>query len=175
MSLGLVALLICALCASAGATPPAQTGPAEAPTAGDSPPVAPSDTPSHDDAPQEDVAAASESVPQDDDEDAGASQEDATATTEAVPEDEQPPLPDDEAATATSAPSDYAWGGIIIPTITYNSTDGLGFGAGAQVFDRARGQSFGYRYRLTLSTFWSPPATTHPTTPSWSAKHDTRG
>jgi hypothetical protein len=156
MSLGLVALLTCALGASAGAPPPATSGPAEAPTAGDSPPVTPSDTTSHDDAPQEDVSAASEPVPQDDDEDAeGASQEEATATTEAVPEDEQPPLPDDEAATATSAPSDYAWGGIIIPTINYNSTDGLGFGAGAQVFDRARGQSFGYRYRLTLSTFWT--------------------
>lgn len=51
--------------------------------------------------------------------------------------------------------SAYVWGGLGVPLVNFNTTDGLGFGLGAQLFDRKRGTEFGYRYRLTVSTFWT--------------------
>lgn len=49
----------------------------------------------------------------------------------------------------------YVWGGIGLPTFNYNSTNKLGFGAGAEIYDRKRGETYGYRYRLSASTFWT--------------------
>lgn len=57
------------------------------------------------------------------------------------------------------ARSRYVWGGIGVPLVNYNTTDGLGFGAGFQVFDRPRGLEHGYRDLLTVSTFWTTRGT----------------
>lgn len=51
--------------------------------------------------------------------------------------------------------SKYVWGGIGVPLVNYNTTDGLGFGAGFQIFDRTRGTEHGYRNMLTVDTFWT--------------------
>lgn len=90
---------------------------------------------------------------------------------EAPPADEAPPVeqapaPETEPAANQTKPladepapgrkrSAYVWGGIGVPLVNYNTTDGLGFGLGGQIFDRRRGTDFGYRYRITLSTFWT--------------------
>lgn len=69
-----------------------------------------------------------------------------------APEDEEPAA---DVADAKSENPEYGWGGIGLPLVNYNSTDGLGFGAGAEVYTRKKGDDFGYRDKLSLSTFWT--------------------
>jgi hypothetical protein len=56
---------------------------------------------------------------------------------------------------ADPPPPRWRWGGIAIPTLKYNSTDGLGLGAGLELYERRADGAQGYRYRLSLSTFWT--------------------
>lgn len=63
--------------------------------------------------------------------------------------------PDGEAPADPLEPPKYRWGGIGLPLVSFNSTDGLGFGLGAEVYDREVGKGSGYRNRLSISTFWT--------------------
>lgn len=62
-----------------------------------------------------------------------------------------PPL----APPPTRAKKPYLWHGIGLPYVYYNTTDKLGFGIGAELYDRKRTDSYGYRYRLSISTLWT--------------------
>lgn len=75
---------------------------------------------------------------------------------EATPPAAATPVPE---ADATPERVRYEWGGIGVPLVNYNTTDGLGFGAGAEVFTRPAGTDHGYRDRLSLSTFWTTRGT----------------
>ena len=72
----------------------------------------------------------------------------------ALAEDDVVPPPEDPLPTVAPK-SDYRWGGVIVPLVNYNTTDGLGFGVGGEFYDRRRGQDSGYRNRLTPSVFWT--------------------
>lgn len=41
------------------------------------------------------------------------------------------------------------WFPLLLPAIGYNSTDGVGFGVGGEVYSRPPGQAYGYRWKLT--------------------------
>lgn len=75
---------------------------------------------------------------------------------------EATPTPSTAAEAEATAPEDeprerseYKWGGIGLPLVNYNNIDGLGFGVGAEVFDRRRDQDTGYRYKVSVATFWT--------------------
>ncbi len=71
-----------------------------------------------------------------------------------------PEVPGDVLADpAGKPPSKFVWGGIAVPLVNYNTTDGLGFGAGFQIFDRKRGLEHGYQDLLTFDTFWTTRGT----------------
>ena len=72
---------------------------------------------------------------------------------------EPAPVEPAPAEPAGKAPSKFVWGGIAVPLINYNTTDGLGFGAGFQIFDRKRGLEHGYQDLLTFDTFWTTRGT----------------
>ncbi len=46
-------------------------------------------------------------------------------------------------------------GGIALPLVNYNTTDQLGFGAGAELYTRQRDDEYGYIYRVSVATFWT--------------------
>ncbi len=76
-----------------------------------------------------------------------------------TPADTSPP-PAAASAAQTDGPEEpeevrYRWGGLGLPLVNYNSVDRLGFGAGIDLYDRATDQDYGYRYRLTVSTYWT--------------------
>lgn len=68
-------------------------------------------------------------------------------------EPEAAPEVDDDAEAKPLKP--YRWGGVVVPLIDYNSTDGLGLGLGVEVFDRKRGLDHGYRNRISFWTVWT--------------------
>jgi hypothetical protein len=79
---------------------------------------------------------------------------------DAPPPAEAPPaLPAAEATVdappATLQRSPYKWGGVVVPLVGFNTTDGVGFGLGGQIFLRKRELDFGYRDMLTLQTYWA--------------------
>jgi hypothetical protein len=76
-------------------------------------------------------------------------------TTETIPPANPPTLSDAQLTPPGRPKKPYVWHGIGLPYVTYNTTDKLGFGVGAELYDRKRGESFGYRYRLSLSTMWT--------------------
>jgi hypothetical protein len=51
------------------------------------------------------------------------------------------------------APARGSWGGIVLPLVAANSTDGLGFGLGGEVFHRHAGQVDGYHFKVTPSGY----------------------
>lgn len=53
------------------------------------------------------------------------------------------------------APVSYRWGFVPLPLVNYNDIDGLGFGAGVEMFRRRTDQTSGYEDRLSASTFWT--------------------
>lgn len=60
----------------------------------------------------------------------------------------------------SSAPPDkprkpYAWHGLAIPYVYYTSVDKFGLGVGAELYERKRGDAFGYRYRLSVSSLFT--------------------
>lgn len=63
--------------------------------------------------------------------------------------------PDDADPPADPSATPYAWGGLALPLVNVNTTDGLGFGVGAELYNRRREQNFGYKYRISISTFWT--------------------
>jgi len=65
------------------------------------------------------------------------------------------PAGDEAAGEEAPAKPVYRWGGIGLPLVNYNTTDKLGFGLGAEVYDREVGGGGGYRNRLSISTFWT--------------------
>jgi hypothetical protein len=80
-----------------------------------------------------------------------------------APEPEETPqaeAAEPEAAPETEAPTgkkerSYMVGGLGLPLVNFNTTDGLGFGVGAEIYTRPKDQPFGYRYKFTVSTFWT--------------------
>ncbi len=49
----------------------------------------------------------------------------------------------------------YRWGVVPVPLLNFNRVDGIGFGAGAEIYSRLAGQSVGYRDRISVSTYWT--------------------
>lgn len=71
-------------------------------------------------------------------------------------DEEAAPLEEVEAEeTEDRRPRTHKWGGIALPLVNYNSTDLLGFGLGAEVYDRKIGSAGGYRNRFSIATFWT--------------------
>ncbi|MGC6491908.1 MAG: hypothetical protein ACON5B_03635 [Myxococcota bacterium] len=67
--------------------------------------------------------------------------------------------PEEETLPATAPPPEASdgshWGWAGLPYASYNSIDGLGVGLGAEVFERPAGTTSGFRYKATLSTFFT--------------------
>lgn len=74
---------------------------------------------------------------------------------EAVAPEDVVVAPDDEAVAPEPAMTRARWGGIAIPLVGANSTDGLGFGLGGELFRRPRdpASAEAYDLKLTLSTY----------------------
>lgn len=49
----------------------------------------------------------------------------------------------------------HVWRGYVIPLFGVNSTDGFGVGLGSEIFERPGSQPYGYRFKLTLSTWFT--------------------
>lgn len=70
-----------------------------------------------------------------------------------APEADAPP-PEREEAPAPVARGPLKWSGFGLPYAGVNSVDGIGFGAGGEIFGRPEG-TYGYLVKLTLSTWFT--------------------
>lgn len=70
------------------------------------------------------------------------------------PDEALPQLSEVVPITEISGPKEkLVWGGIAVPLFNFNAQDGLGFGAGGEVYARPKSWTEGYRIKLTLQLF----------------------